>query len=89
MNILCPHASLGRSVRGSTRNRVPPCSIQRRVVTVEFGFTSTVAHRQAGTRWDLETQHNEHLLRSAVVVWSEPVPVDGDADLYAVYTESE
>jgi hypothetical protein len=51
---------------GSTRNCVPACSSQTFAATVEFRLMPTVAHGQAGTRWDVETRHIDKLLRSAV-----------------------
>ena len=60
-------ASYGKgSACGSTRNSVPACSHHGVVATVEFGFPSTVAQSQSGTRWDVETRHNNQLLRFAV-----------------------
>ena len=50
---------------GPTRSRAL-CAHQPHFATVEFGFPSTVAHRQSGTRWDVETRRKDHLLRSAV-----------------------
>ncbi len=47
-------------------SRVATYSRQVPVGTGELGLTSTVAHRQAGTRWNVETRHCNHLLRSAV-----------------------
>ncbi len=50
----------------STRSRVPTYSRQVHVGTVEFGLTSTVAHRQAGTRWDVEQSRSSSALAESL-----------------------